>query len=325
MNKKRNIFIKYLTPIFWLSLSALLSVVIIYRYFGLSLPELNEARGVLLFILVITFFSVIAFYYQSITKFKEWPGIGELLKQTGSLIVEFFVKIIPFFIFLYIYNSIHDITHLINALEFDSLLIKIDHFILFGHDIAILLEKVIAPWLTGLLSVSYSFFFIFYLINPIVYFLLKDKKIFDLVLTTVIITNFLGLVGYILVPCMGPILAQQDLFSKELIMPSGELYQESGDIAATYIYSRGSFHCFPSLHFGITFVWLYFAWKYLRKEKYLKYLYYLHIPVVFSLWLSIIYLRWHYIVDLVGGLLVALLGIWLAKKLIDWWYKRWSA
>lgn len=269
-----------------------------------------------MYFLTVVCFTVIAFYYQLIFKFKSWAKTRELIRQTTRLVIEFSLKIIPFFIFIYIYNSLSDITYLINGREIDRLLIKFDQLFLFGHDAALLTEKIIHPTLTAWLSIAYVSYFIFYLINPIVYFFLPEKKIFNFVLAAVIITNFLGLIGYILFPCTGPVLAQKNLFTKELIMPSGELYQDSGDLAATYVFNRGAFHCFPSLHFGVTFVWLYFAWKYLRKHKYLNYFYYLHWPLILSLWLATLYLRWHYLTDWLGGLAVALLGIWLAKKII---------
>jgi len=158
--------------------------------------------------------------------------------------------------------------------------------------------------------------------GEIVYFLFKSRRIFEIVLTSIMVTCYLGLIGYILIPCLGPVLHQQDFFTKDLIFPNGELYINSEDLTSAYIFSRGSFHCFPSLHFGVTFVWLFLAWKYLRQEKYFKLIYYLHWPVVILLWLATLYLRWHYLVDWLGGLIVALLGIWLGEKLVNWWQNK---
>ncbi len=315
MRNKYYFLKRHLTPFFWLSWLALFLLVTVYKYFNLDLQSLRGIKGPRMLVLVIVCFTAVVFFHELIVGFKNWSGSKQLLLRTGALVAEFFFKILPFFVFIYIYDSLHDITYLINSREFDWLLIKLDRWLLFGSDISLLMEKIINPGLTAWLSVAYVSYFVFYLVNPIVYFFARERKIFDLVLLTVIIANFLGIVLYILVPCVGPVLAQQELFSRELLMPSGEPYQSSGDLAATYVYSRGSFHCFPSLHFGVTFIWLYFAFKYLRQSKYLRYLYYLHWPIILSLWLATLYLRWHYLVDWLGGLIVALTAIWLAKKL----------
>jgi membrane-associated phospholipid phosphatase len=315
-----NLFLKYLGPPFWLSLIALILLILLYSFFNLSLPSLNSINSWLI-VLSLLFFIAVIFFYQLIFKFKEWSTMADLLKRVGYSTWEFSFKVIPFFILLYIYDSLCNITQLVNNYQFDELLMRIDRLFLSGNDIAKIFEKIITPWLTGLLSFFYSTYFAFYLVNPIIYFFIKEKKAFDVVLTGIIITCYLGLIGYILVPCVGPIIYQNRLFTRDLVMPNGELYQNSNDLLASYLFSRGSFHCFPSLHFGITFVWFFYAWKYLRREKYLKYFYYLHLPVIILLWFSTLYLRWHYLVDWLGGLIVALAGIWLAPKIVNWWDK----
>ncbi len=321
MIKVKNIVKKYFSPIFWVSFIALISIILLYNYYGLPLRRARDTYIFLILVYGVIGFFGMAFNYQIIFKTNKWSSIKQLLGLSAKLTFEFFIKAIPFFIFLYIYDSIHDITHLINSYEFDYFLVVIDRFMLLGNDIALLFEKIIHPKLTDLMAWSYNLYFVFFLVDPMIYFLVKGKKVFDTVLTSVIIACYLGLVGYILVPCLGPILYQQDLFNKDLVLSNCQPYIQSDDLSSAYTFSRGYFHCFPSLHFGITFVWLFLAWKYLRKERFFKYFYYLHIPLVLLLWMATLYLRWHYLIDWVGGLLVAVLGIWLGKKIVDKWYK----
>jgi len=67
--------------------------------------------------------------------------------------------------------------------------------------------------------------------------------------------------------------------------------------------------CFPSLHVGISFVvWLY-AW---RNSKRLGWIL---APLVLSLWVSTVYLRYHYLIDCVAGFLLALFCCWLTNEL----------
>jgi membrane-associated phospholipid phosphatase len=70
---------------------------------------------------------------------------------------------------------------------------------------------------------------------------------------------------------------------------------------------------FPSLHVGISFVvWLY-AFRNSRK------LFWILSPLVLSLFVSTIYLRYHYLIDVVAGLVLAPLCFFLANWLFDHW------
>src|SRR5580698_663671 len=71
---------------------------------------------------------------------------------------------------------------------------------------------------------------------------------------------------------------------------------------------------FPSLHVAISFVvWLY-AW---RNSKTL---FWLISPVIISLWVSTLYLRYHYLIDVVAGLILAPLSYLLG----NWLFRRWG-
>jgi membrane-associated phospholipid phosphatase len=305
-----------LTPIFWLSLFFLGCLMLVNLYFGLPIRSFDTIKGMQALTLNLLFFILFFYFYHAVFSLNKCTGVVVIIKKTFISTLKFFLRVLPFFIFLYIYDSIHDVTHLINSGEYDAGLIKLDQWLLFGRDIALVLERLINPGLTGWMAISYISYFLFYFIGPVFYFLYAKGRFFDLVLGAIILTNFLGLLGYIAVPCVGPLLAQKNLFTQQLVMPSGEIYLSSGDLAAAYVNNRGSFHCFPSLHFGVTFVWLYYAWKLLRKHKWLKYFYYFHWLVFLPLWFSTLYLRWHYVSDLIGGLIVAMLGITLANWLI---------
>ena len=69
---------------------------------------------------------------------------------------------------------------------------------------------------------------------------------------------------------------------------------------------------FPSLHVGISFVvWLY-AYRNSRR------LFLVLSPLILSLWVSTVYLRYHYLIDCIAGLILAPLSFLLA----NWLFKR---
>src|SRR5260221_4443157 len=64
---------------------------------------------------------------------------------------------------------------------------------------------------------------------------------------------------------------------------------------------------FPSLHVGLSAVVLWYAWKH-GKTAFL-----LLLPFVAGNWISTLYLRYHYLIDVLVGFVVAFLGVLLAR------------
>ncbi|MDI6767754.1 MAG: phosphatase PAP2 family protein, partial [Bacteroidota bacterium] len=74
---------------------------------------------------------------------------------------------------------------------------------------------------------------------------------------------------------------------------------------------------FPSGHTQMTILSMYFAQRYRLKVRYL-------IHIFGSLLIiATVYLRYHYVIDLVGGVLFMIFTIWSAPKLVRWW-ERWK-
>jgi len=82
------------------------------------------------------------------------------------------------------------------------------------------------------------------------------------------------------------------------------------DAILTASSSRGAF---PSLHCAVSFVSLFFAWRYV------KWLFWLMLPAVILLIVSTVYLRHHYVIDLIAGLFLGIFAFWIGPKMEDWW------
>ena len=63
----------------------------------------------------------------------------------------------------------------------------------------------------------------------------------------------------------------------------------------------------------MSFVSLFFGWRYLR------WMFWVMIPMVIMLVLSTVYLRHHYVIDLIAGLVLAIVAFWIGPKVEDWW------
>ena len=73
---------------------------------------------------------------------------------------------------------------------------------------------------------------------------------------------------------------------------------------------------FPSLHAGVSLLALYYAWRYVRGW------FWVLLPFALGLWVSTIYLRHHYVVDLVAGWMLTPVAAWVAPRLDAWWQAR---
>ncbi len=71
--------------------------------------------------------------------------------------------------------------------------------------------------------------------------------------------------------------------------------------------------CFPSGHTQTVLISLWFAFKYRRP------LFWIYLPVIIALIISTVYLRYHYVIDLVAGVAAAGITILLGNILWTWW------
>ena len=76
---------------------------------------------------------------------------------------------------------------------------------------------------------------------------------------------------------------------------------------------------FPSLHVGISTVALLYAWKFRNFSRLYKWIWWIYIPLVISLWISTIYLRHHWVIDIFAGWAVAVIGFVLSEYVLKLW------
>jgi hypothetical protein len=105
----------------------------------------------------------------------------------------------------------------------------------------------------------------------------------------------IGFAGYLLVPAVGPALAYPELFREPLA--GGVLSRLIAEVVAK---GSSGYDVFPSLHVLITCILLDHDWRKLRRRFWV-----MIVPSV-GLFVSTIYLRFHYAVDVLVALLLFL-------------------
>jgi len=185
--------------------------------------------------------------------------------------------------------------------KFDSVLAGMDQM-LFGALLSQRAQLIVTPALTEVLSFCYLLFFP-YLLFSWFYYARRGLPLLRKLMVGIFTIYGLGFLGYSLVPAGGPHLSLPDDFSVPLtgwaITRFNALVVASG--------SNGV-DVFPSLHCAISAYLLFFD----RQHARWRYRFYLA-PCI-GLWLATVYLRYHYLTDVVVGFALAAFALWLVNR-----------
>ena len=200
------------------------------------------------------------------------------------------------------YFAIETIVPSLKRPTYDLTLLRIDEQI-FGQTPAVVLQKWSSTWFNEAMSGCYLFYLVYLYVCLGHAFLMPLPRTRHFVdwLTCVYAA---GLVGYLLVPAVGPQRAFPELFDTALEGPLLTPLNLS-------IVSNGSsvYDAFPSLHVLITCTLLKFDRQYCRWRFYLMLL-----PTV-GIFTSAIYLRYHFAIDLIAGGALYVVA-WLCYNLV---------
>lgn len=173
---------------------------------------------------------------------------------------------------------------------------------LVGGNLSLALQPWVNPWATEILSFCYLLFFPYLLFSIVVYFA-GDIRLAKKFCVGLFSLYGLGFLGYSLVPAAGPYLAMADEFS----VPLAGWKLTAWNDAIVRMGSNGV-DVFPSLHCAVSAFFLAFDFVH-RRWRFWSYL----VPAV-GLWISTVYLRYHYFVDLLAGFALAALAMAIARR-----------
>jgi len=221
------------------------------------------------------------------------------------------------------FKEIYFMVKPIRGVDYDQYLIQIDRF-LFGGDPTHFLYNIANPYFTELLQIVYGSFFFLPIILGIDIMINKNEKYFRYMTFTIILGFFLSYIGYFLVPAIGPRFTLHDFSSINIDLPGLFLTNFLRDIVnAGESIPAGTPNpievvqrdVFPSGHTQITLIVMYLSIKLRTITRYI------FIPVGTLLIFSTVYLRYHYVIDLIGGLVFMIATVIIAYKLFNWWMK----
>jgi membrane-associated phospholipid phosphatase len=216
----------------------------------------------------------------------------------------------PFLSVLIIYFNLQDTIFLINPQDIHHTLVYLDKMLL-GMQPSVWAEKYYHPLLTEWFSLTYLNY---YFMTPILLGLLylnKRYESFRIIMVTMMISYSMGFVCYTIFPAASPYLVIPELYSVD-IWKDTSLFSW-----LTYTIVDMSPHrvrdAFPSMHNAIVLLTMIMAWRYHRTY------FWIQLPLAMSLPFATVYLRYHYVVDIVGALPVIALALYISPRLEQKW------
>lgn len=218
---------------------------------------------------------------------------------------------LPFGFCLAIYTNLHDTIHFANPHDIHDSLIAIDQW-LFGVQPCVWTEQFIHPWLTEIFSFCYMLFFLWIPVVAVTLWFQGRRRECRNTLVSVILCFYIGYFLYVIFPAAPPRITLQHLFTVKF---DGT---PMADAAITMLNAlpSDSRAAFPSLHSAVTLLALMFSWKYTRT------LFWIILPFCAGLLLSTVYLRHHYVIDIIAGFALAIPMYIFGPRIDAWWQAK---
>jgi membrane-associated phospholipid phosphatase len=222
------------------------------------------------------------------------------------------------------FRQLYYMVNPIRVIDYDYIFIEIDRWI-FGTDPTHLLHQLSNPVLTEILQIIYGMFYLLPLLFGL--FLLKKKRFvaMDFAVFSIVYGFLLSYLGYFTFPGIGPRFTLHDFstineqlpgifftnFLRELVNIGESI--PSGTPNPAEMVQRD---IFPSGHTMITLIVIYLSVRLKSRSRFF------FVPVGSLLIFSTVYLWYHYVIDLAGGLAFMMFSIWSGKYIFNWWRRK---
>jgi membrane-associated phospholipid phosphatase len=242
--------------------------------------------------------------------------------EAGRLFILFRKLYIIPLIFI-IYSQVQYYIPMVNPHLYDLILIDWD-LALFGVNPTQWIYQFASPTITEFMQFSYMLYFFMPLAHGVeLYFKKEDKKLGEFS-RIILFTFYLSYLTYFLMPAIGPRFFLHDFFTMDAELPGlwlAEFFRETVNsgggipLGTTDPANFANRDCMPSGHTMVTLVNMIVVF---RNKSIFRY------PILFfgtALIISTVYLRYHYAVDVIAGIVLGLLALFLEPK-IRWLVKN---
>ena len=205
----------------------------------------------------------------------------------------------------FVYESLGPLIAAARGRARDDLLIAADRAIL-GDDVTVLLQPFVRPGLAAFLYVAYStYYFLPIVLGAALW--RKSRPEARRFIFTLTVCFYVSYAGYFTIPAYGPRTALADRHTVPL---NTNPVARAIDRTINQL-EHTKLDAFPSGHTMITVAVLIVAWK--RERK----LFWFLLPVASMLIFSTMYCRYHYVVDVIAGIVLAFATVPLGDRLYE--------
>lgn len=226
----------------------------------------------------------------------------------GRRLVGFVRDWAPFVVLIAVYENLLPLVGRLRHVLYDEQALAVD--------LAVFGTSHPGRWLASLASPGRTAWFAFFYLSlfalPVVSgglaYLAGRRQVFRELLFTFTLTGFVGYVGYLLVPIIGPRYYFRAEYSVAL---HGALAEVAGRVSEMDALRSGQpRNCFPSLHTAWGLIVL------IHAHRHFTSLFFAYLLPVGSLVVATLYLRFHYAIDLIAGAILAIVMSRLTPRLL---------
>lgn len=206
--------------------------------------------------------------------------------------------VFPVLAVLIIFDSLGLVVQHVNPRDIDHSLIRLDYLLL-GVYPTVYLERFMHPFITDVLQVAYSSYYFMPVVVGVYVRCTRGEEAFSETVFLILLCFYLSYAGYILFPALGPRYVMEHLHEGAA---DGFLLSESIQRVLNLLEGIKR-DAFPSGHTAVALTVLFLS------RRFAMTLFRVLLPLVALLIVATVYCRYHYVVDVIGGVVLAVVTI----------------
>lgn len=215
-----------------------------------------------------------------------------------------FAFVYPIALLFILFESVFILIPALRTARYDDLLMDIDRWFL-GTDATIWMDRWTVPWLTDVMYLFYFAYFPMPLL-PLGYLYARGRlRDLERALFAFFLCYYPSYVLYMLVPAAGP---SPHLAGRHANALEGPFFTTPIRTILDTL-EPVKIDAFPSVHACILLTTMIVTWRVHRR------LFWAFVPLATGITVSLVYTRNHWVIDVVAGVAMSILGVWAADRL----------
>ncbi|OQX91428.1 MAG: hypothetical protein B6D58_08190 [candidate division Zixibacteria bacterium 4484_95] len=224
-------------------------------------------------------------------------------------IVKILSNLYPIILLIAFYEVSGFQIHIFFSGFYDSILLKIENALFTVHP-TVWLQQFNHPLFTEWMMFGYSAYLLLLPFTVGWLFFKGSQKESENLVLSLLISFFICYIVFILLPVEGPRFVLADQYT---VTFKGYFFMNIVELLENKAMLHGG--AFPSAHCSAATVMLILSYKYDKK------LYFLILPIIITLYISTMYGRYHYPLDVLAGIIAGIVGIKLSYPIEKLWGK----